>query len=55
MLAWADATLMSVATLYRHCGGTALTLAVMGYHFQVKTSRLTDPGEVTPISKYIYF
>jgi len=34
--------LMSVATLHRHCVGTAMTLAVMGYHFQVMTSRLSE-------------
>ena len=34
--------LMSVATRYRHCVGAAMTLAVMGYHFQVMTSRLSE-------------
>jgi len=33
--------LMTVATRYRHCVGTAMTLAVMGYHFQVMTRRLS--------------
>jgi radical SAM superfamily enzyme YgiQ (UPF0313 family) len=37
--------LMSVATRYRHCVGTAMTLAVMGYHFQIMTSRLSESGE----------
>jgi radical SAM superfamily enzyme YgiQ (UPF0313 family) len=34
--------LLTVATRYRHCVGAAMTLAVMGYHFQVMTSRLSD-------------
>jgi radical SAM superfamily enzyme YgiQ (UPF0313 family) len=34
--------LLVVATRYRHCIGTAMTLAVMGYHFQVMTSRLSS-------------
>jgi hypothetical protein len=33
--------LLTVATEYRHCIGSAMTLAVMGYHFQVMTSRLS--------------
>jgi radical SAM superfamily enzyme YgiQ (UPF0313 family) len=33
--------LLTVATRYRHCVGTAMTLAVMGYHFQVMTRRLS--------------
>ena len=33
--------LLTVATRYRHCVGAALTLAVMGYHFQVMTDRLS--------------
>ena len=33
--------LLTVALHYRHCFGTAMTLAVMGYHFQVMTSRLS--------------
>ncbi len=32
--------LMTAATRYRHCFGTAMTLAVMGYHFQVITRKL---------------
>jgi radical SAM superfamily enzyme YgiQ (UPF0313 family) len=32
--------LAAVATRYRHCIGAAMTLAVMGYHFQVMTQRL---------------
>jgi radical SAM superfamily enzyme YgiQ (UPF0313 family) len=31
---------LTVATRYRHCVGAAMTLAVMGYHFQVMTARL---------------
>jgi radical SAM superfamily enzyme YgiQ (UPF0313 family) len=38
--------LLTVATQYRHCVGTAMTLAVMGYHFQVMTNRLSRA--VTP-------
>ena len=34
--------LLTVATRYRHCVGPAMTLAVMGYHFQVMISRLSD-------------
>jgi radical SAM superfamily enzyme YgiQ (UPF0313 family) len=34
--------LLTVATRYRHCVGTAMTLAVMGYHFQVMTRRLAS-------------
>ena len=37
--------LLIVATRYRHCVGPAMTMAVMGYHFQVMTSRLC--GAVT--------
>ena len=33
--------LASAATRYRHCFGAAMTLAVMGYHFQVMTRRLS--------------
>ena len=32
--------LASAATKYRRCFGTAMTLAVMGYHFQVMTRKL---------------
>ena len=34
--------LLAVATRYRHCVGAAMTLAVMGYHFQVMTRRLSE-------------
>jgi radical SAM superfamily enzyme YgiQ (UPF0313 family) len=33
--------MLTVATRYRHCVGAAMTLAVMGYHFQVMTRRLS--------------
>jgi hypothetical protein len=32
--------LAAAATRYRHCFGAAMTLAVMGYHFQVMTQKL---------------
>jgi len=32
--------LLAVVTRYRHCVGVAMTLAVMGYHFQVMTDKL---------------
>jgi hypothetical protein len=32
--------LASAATKYRRCFSTAMTLAVMGYHFQVMTRKL---------------
>jgi len=34
--------LITVAMRYRHCVGAAMTLAVMGYHFQVMTRRLSQ-------------
>jgi len=34
--------LMTVATRYRRCFGAAMTLAVMGYHFQVMTRKLLE-------------
>jgi radical SAM superfamily enzyme YgiQ (UPF0313 family) len=34
--------LLTVATRYRHCFGAAMTLAVMGYHFQVMTQRMSE-------------
>jgi radical SAM superfamily enzyme YgiQ (UPF0313 family) len=37
--------LLTVATRYRHCVGAAMTLAVMGYHFQVMTSRLSKADD----------
>jgi radical SAM superfamily enzyme YgiQ (UPF0313 family) len=38
--------LLAVATRYRHCVGAAMTLAVMGYHFQVMTRRLSKAAEL---------
>ncbi|HME59197.1 MAG TPA: DUF4070 domain-containing protein, partial [Terracidiphilus sp.] len=37
--------LLTVATRYRHCFGAAMTLAVMGYHFQVMTRRLSEAAK----------
>jgi hypothetical protein len=34
--------LASAATRYRRCFGAAMTLAVMGYHFQVMTQRISE-------------
>jgi radical SAM superfamily enzyme YgiQ (UPF0313 family) len=39
--------LLAVATRYRRCFGMAMTLAVMGYHFQVLTRRLSAPEEAS--------
>jgi radical SAM superfamily enzyme YgiQ (UPF0313 family) len=41
--------LYSVATRYRHCVGAAMTLAVMGHHFQVMTSRLAGHEDETTL------
>jgi len=41
--------LLTVATRYRHCVGAALTLAVMGYHFQVMIRRLSNSADSTLI------
>ena len=41
--------LLTVATRFRHCVGPAMTLAVMGYHFQVMTSRLSDVVSSTTV------
>ena len=38
--------LLAVATRYRHCVGAAMTLAVMGYHLQVITRRLSKAVEL---------
>ena len=38
--------LLTVATRYRHCVGAAMTLAVMGYHFQIMTRRLSEAVSV---------
>jgi hypothetical protein len=42
--------LMTVATRYRHCVGVAMTLAVMGYHFEVMTRRLSKAVESPRLS-----
>jgi hypothetical protein len=34
--------LFSAVTLYRRSFGSAMTLAVMGYHFQIMTERLSE-------------
>ncbi len=36
--------LLTVATRYRHCVGAAMTMAVMGYHLQLMTNRLSGEG-----------
>jgi radical SAM superfamily enzyme YgiQ (UPF0313 family) len=41
--------LLTVATRYRHCVGAAMTLAVMGYHFQVMTRRLSETVNPPPL------
>ncbi len=38
--------LLAVATRYRHCVGAAMTLAVMGYHLQVITRKLSQAVEL---------
>jgi radical SAM superfamily enzyme YgiQ (UPF0313 family) len=40
--------LAAAATRYRHCFGAAMTLAVMGYHFQVMTHKLSEAMEAAP-------
>jgi radical SAM superfamily enzyme YgiQ (UPF0313 family) len=42
--------LLSVATRYRHCAGVAMTLLVMGYHFQVMTRKLFEHVEASVVS-----
>lgn len=37
--------LLTAATRYRHCFGAAMTLAVMGFHFQVMTRKLLKSAE----------
>lgn len=37
--------LMTAATRYRRCFGAAMTLAVMGYHFEVMTRKLLEVGK----------
>ena len=38
--------LLTVAMRYRHCVGAAMTMAVMGYHLQVMTRRLSQAAEL---------
>ena len=40
--------LAAAATRYRRCFGAAMTLAVMGYHFQVMTRKLLKAAERAP-------
>ncbi len=42
--------LSTVVTRYPYCIGTAMTLAVMGYHFQVMTKRLTAAADTAKLS-----
>lgn len=42
--------LLTVATRYRHCVGAAMTLAVMGYHFQIMTRRLSQSVDSAPLA-----
>jgi len=39
--------LITAATRYRRCFGAAMTLAVMGYHFQVMTRKLFDTAQAS--------
>jgi fatty-acid desaturase/radical SAM superfamily enzyme YgiQ (UPF0313 family) len=39
--------LLTAATRYRRCFGTAMTLAVMGYHFQVMTRKLLKTADAS--------
>jgi hypothetical protein len=45
--------LLTVATRYRHCVGAAMTLAVMGYHFQVMTDRLINAVQAPVLASAI--
>jgi radical SAM superfamily enzyme YgiQ (UPF0313 family) len=45
--------LLAVATRYRHCVGAAMTLAVMGYHLQVITRRLSQAVDVPTLTASI--
>src|ERR1017187_3321568 len=42
--------LLTIATRYRHCIGAAMTLAVMGYHLQVLTRRLSQAVDLRDLS-----
>jgi len=43
--------LAQAATRYRHCFGVAMTLAVMGYHFQVITRELSKAAKKLPVAR----
>jgi radical SAM superfamily enzyme YgiQ (UPF0313 family) len=43
--------MLEVAIRYRHCIGAAMTLAVMGYHLQVLTSRLSTALDPLPATE----
>jgi hypothetical protein len=45
--------LLTAATHYRSCFGTAMTLAVMGYHFQVMTRKLLKTAEESVLPRAI--
>ncbi|MDR3751359.1 MAG: B12-binding domain-containing radical SAM protein [Terracidiphilus sp.] len=45
--------LATVATRYRHCVGAAMTLAVMGYHFQVMTDKLAKAAKSPVIANAV--
>jgi radical SAM superfamily enzyme YgiQ (UPF0313 family) len=42
--------LLTVAIRYRHCAGVAMTLLVMGYHFQIMTGKLFDHANSPAVS-----
>jgi radical SAM superfamily enzyme YgiQ (UPF0313 family) len=45
--------LLTVATRYRHCVGSAMTLAVMGYHFQVMTQKMQKAMDAAALAARI--
>lgn len=45
--------LMIVATRYRRCFGAAMTLAVMGHHFQIMTRRLLNVRKEVALSSAV--
>ena len=45
--------LLAAATRYRHCFGSAMTLAVMGHHFQVITRKLSNSIVTTSLPQPI--
>ena len=42
--------LAAAATRYRRCFGTAMTLAVMGYHFQVMAQKLAKAMDAAALA-----